>query len=57
MNYKELKCEECCFTCKNNVNSFVEDFSCNCILNKQETSLSQDCWCEDYEIHEDYESK
>lgn len=49
--WRKLKCEECCFTCKNNRNNLKENYVCNCEFENRNT-IFQDGWCNDYEMAE-----
>lgn len=51
--WKNLKCEECCFTCQHNRNVLRKDFPCNCEFENRKDNTSQDMWCGDYDLHEE----
>lgn len=53
--WRKLMCEECCFTCKHNRNNNREDYPCNCEFENRKEMISQDMWCNNYEITEDEE--
>jgi hypothetical protein len=50
MNYKELECEECCYTCLNNRNNLNQNYPCNCKFENRKDNTKQDMWCKDYEM-------
>ena len=51
--WRNLECEECCYTCKNNRNNMRKDYPCNCEFKSRSNNTSQDMWCGDYEMNED----
>lgn len=53
---RDLATDECCYTCQHNRNNFDDTYNCNCeFLGKGEPT--QDMWCDDFELVEDYEDR
>jgi hypothetical protein len=52
--YEALSLDECCYTCQNNRNKLTANFPCNCQYENHNDNTSQDMWCGDYEMCEEY---
>lgn len=46
--WRNLSCEECCYTCKNNKNHLKENESCSCNIKVE--NKSQSVWCSKYDM-------